>query len=214
MSGQSGETVDPRDVVRKMEMDYSRGVKDQTEKALEAMVELCARLEDPHADFRAVLRDAADLISRRFSIASVAIAVRDPVDKMYRYETVVGVNDEVVKEFKRLSYTKEQMLDDSKYKSYPISKMTRLYLSEDHPYADGEEFSYRMPGLLDMKRRSVTESLEADYVDVFIHGKGDDIFGWIELSGTRMRKLPDAATIRWTELIACYLGMFLRLSGH
>jgi hypothetical protein len=60
-----------------------------------------------------------------------------------------------------------------------------------------------------MKRRTVTDSLEADYLDIFFHEPDGNILGFIEISGTRLRKLPDAATIRWIELVGALLGVGL-----
>jgi len=203
--------VDPRDVAFKMKTDYSRGVKDQTEKVLEAMIDLCRKFEQSQVDVIVISKEAAEMISKRFGIASVAIALRDPVDKLFRYVSVVGVDEENIEGFKKLVYTDEQVTDESRYKSYVISDQTRLYLDEDHPYAPGEESTYRRPGLLDMKRRSITDSLEADYVDVFFRQKDGRLMGWVELSGTRMRMLPDVATIKWVELLSYYLSTALRL---
>jgi hypothetical protein len=205
------DVVSPRDVAFKMKTDYSRGIKDHTEKVLESMTDLCRKAEQPNADVRAILKEAAELVSKRFGIAAVSIAVRNPVDKLFRYEAVVGVGEEAVAEFNRLVYTEEQVTDENTYKSHTISDFTKLYLDEDHPYAPGEESSYNRPGLLDMKRRSITDSLEADYLDVYFRGKYGDLLGWIEMSGTRLRKLPDTMTIKWVELLACYLSVAIRL---
>ena len=124
---------------------------------------------------------------------------------------VLGVDQETVEGFKRLVYTQGQALNPGTYPGYEISSHTRLYLGEDHPYADGEEFTYRVPSLIGAeKRRSLTDSIEADYVDIFMYGPDKNLLGWIELSGTRMRKLPDATTLRWLELIAYILGFALR----
>ena len=203
--------VDPKDVAFKMKTEYSRGVKDHVEKALEALTDLCRKFEQPNVELSVLLKETAELVSKRFAISSVAIAIRNPVDRLFRYEAVAGLSEEVAKEFDKLVYTEEQVTDESTYKSYALSDMSRLYLDEDHPYAAGEEFSYSRPGLLDMKRRSVTDSLEADYVDVFFRGKDGMLMGWIELSGTRMRKLPDVATIKWVELLSRYLSVAIRL---
>ena len=194
-----------------MRLEYSRGIKDHTTKALEAICELAWKLERPNLKIGEFLEEAADLISKQFGIASVTIAVRDPVDKLYRYQVVNGIDQEAVEGFKKIVYTKEQVTDDSTYPGHEISSHTRVYLAEDHPYASGEEFSYRRPALIGMKRRTLSDSLEADYVDFFIYGPGPEILGWIETSGTRFGKLPDATTTRWIELIACLIGHALRL---
>ena len=194
-----------------MRLEYSRGIKDHTTKALEAICELAWKLERPNPKTGEFLEEAAALISKHFGIASVTIAVRDPVDKLYRYQVVNGIDQEAIEGFKKIVYTKEQVTDDGTYPGHEISSHTKIYLAEDHPYASGEEFSYRRPGLIGMKRRTPTDSLEADYMDFFIYDPDLDILGWIETSGTRFGKLPDATTTRWIELIACLIGHALRL---
>jgi hypothetical protein len=205
----SGDTavVDPKEVALRMRLDYSRGVRDRTTKALDAVCELCWKLEQPRLLADSFMRDTAELISKLFGIESVAIGVRDPEDRLYRYMTVVGLEKESADGFSNLVYTREQLLDVNTYPSHEISSHTRLFLSEEHPYAEGEEFTYRRPGLIGMKRRTVTDSLEADYLDIFFHEPDGDILGFIEISGTRLRKFPDAATIRWIELIGALLGV-------
>jgi hypothetical protein len=202
--------VSAKDVALRMKMDYSRGIKDYTSRDLEAVCGLCWKLEQPNLDINSFIRETADLISKLFGIESVAIGVMDPVDRLYKYRVVVGLDNEVAEGFKGLAYTREQLLEASSYPCYTISERTKLFLAEDHPYAKGEEFTYRRPGLIGMKRRELTDSLEADYLDFFFYGPDGEILGFIETSGTRMRKLPDSLTIRWIELIAGILSVALQ----
>jgi len=203
--------IDPKDVALKMRLDYAHGVKDPSAKALEAIVGLCSKIEESNLSIDDLMRETAELIMKHFGIRSVAIASRDHHDGLCRYKVVLGVDQETVEGFKKLVYTQEQALDPGTYPSYEISTHARLYLGEDHPYADGEEFTYRVPSLIGVEtRRSLTDSVEADYVDFFMYGPNKDLLGWIEASGTRMRKLPDSTTLRWLELIAYVLGFALR----
>lgn len=203
--------VDAGDVARKLKLDYSRGIKDQNEKAIEGVNELWAHLLEPHIQLKTLAKEACDFICRRFSIASTAIAFRNPIDLKYRYEGVSGLTDDVVAGFMKLSYTREELLNPEVYKSHEISKYSRIFLGEEHPYANGEEFSYTHPGLIGMKRRSLTDSLEADYIDTFILDTSGELAGFIEFSGTRLRKLPDTTTIKWVELIALMFGAAIRI---
>jgi len=205
------EVVTPQEVARKLRTDYSHGIKDRTTKALENVCELCWELERSDMNTQDFLTKIAELISKDFGFASVTIAVRDPVDKLYRYKVVNGIDEESVAEFKRIVYTKAQVNDSSTYPGHEISSHTKIYLTEQHPYAPGEEFSYRRPGLIGMRRRNLNDSLEADYLDFFFYDREKEILGWIETSGTRLRKLPDAATIRWIELIAIMVGQVLQV---
>ncbi len=198
--------VDPKQVALKMKLDYSRGVKDHSVRSIEALNELLWEMESPGFELGRFLKEAAEMISRQFGIASVAICTRDP-DGKYRYKTVVGLSAEATTGFNDIEYTAEQLLDPKTYPSYEISRHVRLYLGEDHPYADGEESSYQRPGLIGMKRHSLTESLEADYLDFFFYDPNEGLLGYVEASGTRLRKLPDSTTIIWLELVSAVIGI-------
>lgn len=202
--------ISARDVVMRMKLDYSRGVKDQTTKGVEAICRLCWKFERPNLSSEAFMKEIVDTILKLFAIESVGIGLRDPVDKLYRYRVIGGLDKEIEDGYLRLRYTKEELLEPSTYPSYEISKHTRLFLAEDHPYAEAESFTYRRPGLLGMKRRSVTDSLEADYIDVLFLDSNDEVLGFVEISGTRMRTLPDATTIKWIEAFASILGIVIQ----
>jgi hypothetical protein len=199
--------VNPKDVAQKMKLEYSRGVKDHTAKSLDALCGLLWKFEKTDVGFRTFAQDAAEVISRLFAIESVAVGTRDPADRLYKYVFVTGLDGEVTEAYKSLKYSREQLLDPVTYPCYDISEHTKLFLAEDHPYAQGEELTYRRPGMIGLRRRDLTDSLEADYLDIFFRGHGEEILGFIETSGTRLKKLPDAATIRWIELVAGILGV-------
>ena len=207
---EAAKTFTPLEVALKLKADYSHGLMDHNTKALDEVCALCWRVEKSNLRTEEFLDVCADMITKHLGIASVAIAVRDR-DKAYRYKVVTGVDKEAVEGMKRIAYTREQLNDDKTYPGHEISPHTKVYLSEDHPYAKDEEFSYRRPGLIGMRRRAVNDSLEADYIDFFFYGPDKEVLGWIETSGTRMRKLPDPATIRWIELIAFIIGQTLQL---
>jgi len=201
--------VEPKDVALRLRLDYSHGVKDHNTKVIEEVAGLCSKVKRSNLDMDSLLAETADMVSRLFGIASVAIAIWDPALRLYKFRVVTGLGQEGTALYKSISFTKEQIVDDKTYPCHEISKQTKLYLTEDHPYVEGEEPTFARPTLLGMKRRSLTDSLEADYLCVFIHGPNDETIGWIEISGTRLRKLPDVITIRWIELIACMMGAVL-----
>jgi len=208
------QVVGPGEVARRLKLDYSRGVKDQTQKVLEEIIELCAQINRSDIPLNTVMTRACELIVKRLGIASATIGLRNHLDGIYRYEAFAGLANEVVAQFMKLSYTREQLTNQSTYKSYEISRSSRIFLGEDHPYADGEEFSYQRPGLLDMKRHSVTDSLEADYIDTFFFDAAGEIVGWIEISGTRLKRIPDVTTIKWVEVISFILEAAVRLRKY
>ncbi len=210
----AGKVVTPTEVAMKMKLDYAHGLRDPTSKILEAILAMAAKLEKPGFDLRAILQESAEMISRNLGIASVAIGLWNPSLMKYKYEVVVGLNPESVKGFMALSYNRNELTDPKTYPQHDISRMTKVFLGEEHPYADNEEFSYNKPILLGMNRYAVDESLEADYLCVFFRGPGDEILGWMDISGTRLKKLPDSTTIRWIELIGQILGMAVRIRAH
>lgn len=69
--------------------------------------------------------------------------------------------------------------------------------------------AYNRPALLAKKRHGATESLEGDYIDIRILGRGEELLGWIEISGTRAMKLPNITTVRWVEVIASVIAAAL-----
>jgi len=202
--------ISAKDVVMKMRFDYSRGLKDLTTKGLEATCHLCWEFERPNLDSEVFMKQIVDTILKLFGVESVGIGLRDPTDMLYKYRVIGGHDKEIEDGYKKLRYTKEQLLAPSTYPSYEISRHTRLFLAEDHPYAEDEEFTYRRPGLLGMKRRNITDSLEADYLDILFYDPAGEVLGFIEISGTRTRKLPDATTIKWIELLAGVLGIVIQ----
>jgi hypothetical protein len=204
--------VSAKDVALKMRIDYLRGLKDQTTRNLDAVCKLCKMFEQPVLDVDSFIREAAGEISKLFSIDAVAVGVRDPKDKLYKYRVVIGLDEETAESYRNLRYTREEILDPTTYPNYEISERTRIFLSEDHPYAKGEEFTYRRPGMIGMKRYTVTDSLEADYLDSFFYDSSGEILGYVEVSGTKMKKLPDTTTIKWIELISSLIGAAVRRS--
>ena len=89
-----------------------------------------------------------------------------------------------------------------------------VFLAEDNPYVEGEEETYSHPVLLGSRRKSLTDSVEGDYIDIMIFGKGDEMIGWIEIAGTRAGKIPDIATIRWIEVISKVIGAAIICKGY
>lgn len=213
-SSKTQRAVEPRDVALKMRMDYSHGIMDHAMKTVDEIIVLCAGVKLPGFELDSFLRDAANLISKQFGISNVSIALWDRAKDLYRYRAVVGFEKDAASEYERITYSKDHLANEKTYPSHDISRQTKLYLSEEHPYAEGEESSYARPALLGMKRRSLTDSLEGDYLCIYFSGPKDEILGWIEISGTRLRKLPETSTIKWIELIACIVGSVVFFKGQ
>lgn len=207
--------IDYKDIPKKMKFDYERAVRDPSGRTLAAIQALIVQIENPQPDVRKLMFDASNLISHQFGIMDIAMGQKGS-DGLFRYEVLVGPRDDAIAERKKIAYKKEEFYDAGPYKGYWISRYTKLYLSEDHPYTDLETTTYNRPILLkDTKRRLPTEALEGDYLDVCIFDAKNELIGWIEISGTRTGQLPDVTAIRWIEIMGSIIGIALRMrSGH
>ena len=206
--------VHHHDIARKWKFEYSFGAPDQTAKGLEVISVIISHLEKPHIDLRALLDEAAALISKHFGIREVTIGLKDRKDGLLRYVSIVGIREEAEKALRRLAYAVDDFRTDGRYKGTSLGKQSALYLAEDNPYVEGEENTYSHPVLLGSRRKSLTDSIEGDYIDVMILGKGDEIVGWIEIAGTRAGKIPDVPTIRWIELISKMISAAIVCKGY
>lgn len=208
------EPVDYKDIPKKLKSDYERAVREQSGRTLAAVQALMQQIESPQPDVRKLMLDASNLISRQFGISNVAVGLKGP-DGLFRYDILVGFREDAIAERKKIAYRKEDFYDAGPYKGYWISRYTKLYFSEDHPYAEFEAAAYNRPILLkDSKRRSLNESIEGDYVDVYIYDANNELIAWIETSGTRTGQMLDATSIRWMELMGCIIGVALRKKSY
>jgi len=198
--------IDPRDVAQRLRLDYSSMHREPTARTVEAMCALMNYFHKPQIDTRKMMEEAAAQIQKLFSVREVGIGLKSPTDGIYRYEVLLGHRPDAEAATRRIQYTEADLWDDKKYKSTIISKLTRLFLAEDSPYTNNEKDSYSRPFMLQSKRTSLDESVEGDYIDVIIPGLGGETLGWIEISGTRIGKLPDPMAIRWIEALATMIG--------
>jgi len=208
------EVIHHLDIARKWKFEYAFGPPDQTSRGLEVISGLMSHIEKPHIDLRGLLNDAATMISKQFGIREVTIGLRDKNDGLFRYVAIVGVRKEAEAALRRLTYTLDDFRPDGRYKGTALGKHSSLFLSEDNPYLVGEENTYSHPVLLGSRRKSLTDSLEGDYIDIMIFGKSDEAVGWIEIAGTRAGKIPDIATIRWMEVISRLIGTAIVCKGY
>lgn len=160
--------------------------------------------DEPNLD--EVMKTAARSIYSQFNIREVTIALESPTG-VFRYVAMHGLRQEVWAAHQKLAYTKEQVLDPSAYKWTDISHHTKLFLAEDNPYTEEEEHTYSEHLMMRSKRKDDEESIEGDYLDIFIYGPRDEMLGWIEISGTWNGKVPDARTIRSLEILSSFLAL-------
>lgn len=203
--------VSKEEVARKIRLDYLSSQQDPTARVLDAIGTLFStwRKDRSHT---AILKEAANLLSKYFRIKEVAIGVRDS-DRLYRMVAFVGYRPETEAANRKLAYTEADFGESDVYRGIPISPLTRAYFSEDSPYADSEEATFNRPIMLKGNRRAMDESIEGDYFDTIICDQDGAMLGWIEYGGTTAGKLPDVQSIKWIELIASTLGQFMSSSG-
>lgn len=199
--------VNPDEVKRRLQFEYSYGLKDDTRRYLDALQKLLSHFEKPNVDLRALLREAAEILNRQFKVREVVIGLKSPRDNLFRYEVFAGMRQEAQDALRKITYDEEQFFNDEKFKCTELGKRTRIYLAEDAPYLEGEEEAYNRPVLLkSVSRATPMDAVEGDYIDVLIPGTNGEPIGWIEFTCTVGGKIPDVNTLRWIETIAMILG--------
>jgi hypothetical protein len=197
--------MDYQDIPRRMKLEYNFPATGKTYRILDNIVGLLVHFQRQQVDMRELMTDAANLMSKLFSLKQVGIGMRG-ADGIFRFEALVGYRPETEAATRKLAYTQEQFADSSIYKGTMISKYTKVFLAEDNPWLESEREAFNLPSLLGMTRRSLDDCMEGDYIDTHILGKNGELIGWIELGGTTSGKLPDMAAIRWIEFIGQIIG--------
>jgi hypothetical protein len=202
-------TINPGIIKKRVWLAYQYACNNPANERSDAVQALVSKLADPSTDMHEFLQQVADTINNTLGIKEVTIGLRSPSDGMYRYEVMSGLTDSEWEGHKSLSYNLDEFYSQEVYKFMQISRFTRLFLAEDNPYASGEEATYEREVMLQSKRKSLDDTIEGDYLDICIYGKGEDLLGWIEISGMKSGRFPDAETIKCLELLASVIGVAL-----
>lgn len=198
---------DHREVARKLKQDYANGARDPSMRHLGALHSLVKYLMQADPKLDEMLQQTAKLIYTQFNIKEVSIGLRDTSDGLFKYVAQYGMRADVWAAHDKLTYTYDNLTDTRKYKPVTISHYTQLFLAEDNPYGSDEMDTFSEHMMKQSKRKSATDSIEGDYIDVFLYGPQDDILGWIEISGTWDGRIPDASSLRCLEIVASILGI-------
>lgn len=204
--------VNPDEVARKLRLDYLYSQKDQSQKVLDGVQVLLGHFQRHEFSLDEFMNDLLNLMRRRLWLRETTVALLDTKDGLYRYRYQSGLRKEAWDAHAPLSYRAADLVNPAVYRGKEISKITTLFLAEDNPYGQGEDGTYSRPVMLQSKRLSVDESIEGDYFDTWMIGKGKEIVGWIEFSGTTSSKLPDGTTLKWIELLASLASVAVLLS--
>jgi hypothetical protein len=207
-------SIAKEEVVRKIRFDYVFAHKELSNRILDTLQKLVSEGLKPGKDLTQLLNETARMIDKHLQIRTTAIGIKDPMDGRYRYVAMSGLDDAQWQAHKVLSYALQDFFDPLRYRSSKISDLSRLFLVEDSPYNPDEMTTYNSRLSSATIRRSADDCNEGDYFDIDIKGPGGELLGWIEISGTKYGKMPDANVLRWIEMIAMVLGLVLAVPGH
>lgn len=202
-------SIPPESVASKVRSEYTRASMKPEIKQMEALQKIISDCQAQHIQLNTFLNAVCQFIYRQLNINSLSIGIWDQVDRKYRYIANAGLRKQAEDTLKSVTYTKQDFLDPKKYPFFPISKYTKLFLAENNPYAPGEEESYNRPLMLTQRRSTPDDTIEGDYLDIMILDSRNEVIGWIEVSGTKQGKIPDALTIYWLELVGSLIGLVL-----
>ncbi|MDH4122750.1 MAG: hypothetical protein OEV21_01490 [Thermoplasmata archaeon] len=176
--------------------------RDHTERIMENLDKLLIRCADQHENFDLFLSHMGDLISRLCGFSEITIASKDQDDGLYKFKQCFGMRKEAELAYKKLTYTKEDVLSTQKYPRIKMNDYLEFYPTEFRPYAEGELETYNRPSQMKFERESVEDMLEGDYLCLYFYGPHKEIAGWFELARTRDGKIPSRETFKWLELFA------------
>ena len=205
----SGRDLIPQ-IVHKLKMEYSVGRADSSVKLAERLIRLFEEMQSKRVSVRYIIEEAGKIINQYLKIREVIIGLKNQKDGKYHYEIFVGMRKNSEMAYKKLEYTYNDFFDNEKWKHYKISRFTAIFFAEDEPYVPGEEASYNRPLMLKKNRETIDQSVEGDCIQTLIIGLDNELVGWVEISGTKDNKIPSASTIKWIELIAQFLALYVQ----
>lgn len=202
-------SASPEAVASRIRIEYQHASMKPEIKVLESLQKIISDCQSPHFSLNTFLNAVAQYIYRQLNIHSLSIGIRSSDDGKYHYIAFAGLRKQAEDTLRKCIYSKEDFLNPKRYPGFSISRYTKLFLAENNPYTPEEEESYNRPLMLTQSRNSFDDSIEGDYLDIMIFDNRHEIIGWIEISGTKKGKLPDATTIYWLELVGSIIGMIL-----
>jgi len=201
--------VKPELIKKRMWLAYQYACSNPSNERMDLVHSMVNSLADPALDMASFLQGVADTITSKLGIKEATIGLKDASDGRYRYVVMSGLTDSEWAAHKVLAYNYEDFYSQNVYKFMQISRYTHLSLADDNPYAEGEDATYEKDLMLQSKRKGLEDTIEGDYIDILILGKGDSLLGWIEISGMKSGHFPDVESIKCLELLASVIGIAL-----
>ncbi|MEM4262253.1 MAG: hypothetical protein QXY98_00770 [Thermoplasmata archaeon] len=190
---------------------YASDRQEPFERFLRQVLKFLRDSKSSDKDRKTVLMEALQTIQSFTKFKECTIGYRDP-DGLYRFKAMVGFKEEAMKARQEIAYTSDDMMDIASYRPVTICRFAFLHLSERKPYKSGMENTYNKPELLNMPRKYPDDMIEGDYLEILIRGKGQEIIGWIELSGTSDGKLPSREEVLKAEFFSsCLIPVLERI---
>lgn len=202
--------ISPDEVANKLRYEYGHSDSDIECRRLDAIVRVLRGLQKQPFKLDEFLNETAQFIYRQLNIQSLTISVKD-MDGKFRYHSFAGLRKSSEDALRKCVYSEHELFDPSKYPHTSISVYTKLFLAENNPYAPGEEETYNRPLMLKQTREELDDSIEGDYLDIIVFDGKNEICGYIEISGTKDGKLPDAKTIKWLEVAGSIMGFAIQM---
>lgn len=201
-------TLDPETVKRRLRFDYVRVKNEPGARAVDGITTLLGHFHRSHLNIVDLIQEASDIIQRQFRLKWVMIGIKDKNDGLFKYTVMTGMHPAVWDRQKKRIYRAEDFEQSCEaYRFGEISDITRVYLQEENMLtSDDERKLVQRPALLESKRLSSNETLEADFIDTLIYGPGRTLLGWIEYSGTVANEFPQSAVLRQIEGYAAVLS--------
>jgi hypothetical protein len=202
------ESISADTVKRRLRFDYVRMKNDPAHRAFDGIASILLHLHKPSITINDVLQEACDSIQKTYRLKWTMIGIRGKNDGIYRYTVMTGMKPDVWERQRKRTYKEEDFEPSAKDYSFgEISDLTRVYLQEDNPLQTPDEKSLvQRPVLLETKRKTSRETLEADFIDTLVYGPGRSLLGWIEYGGTVANEFPDPTVIRQIEAHAAALA--------
>jgi hypothetical protein len=190
---------------------FSPATRTSREEALEEIRKFVERCINPQARMQTVLDEAVRTVLKITEFKEIAIATRD-ADGNYRYKTMSGFREEAEKARRAIVYTQADLNDNSAFPASRVGRISQYHISERNPFKPGEEATFNKPDLLGIPRKNPDDMIEGDYIEMYMSGPDNQFIAWVDLSGTRSKKIPSRETIILTEMLtSCLLTVLLNL---